>query len=83
MTVFDLFDSKLIVVRRDGDVPAVYQLEAGQERVDGEGNIVAAIEGQTTRACPDTRWPESSAGTVRGPGVLEIVWRSASLRKEG
>lgn len=73
VTVFDLLDGILIVVWRDGNVATVHQLKAGQERVDGKGNIVAAIQGQTTRACSDARWPEAGARAVRGPGVLKFA----------
>jgi hypothetical protein len=43
VAVLDLLDGKLIVVRRDGDVTAVDQLEASKERVDFERDVVASI----------------------------------------
>jgi len=40
----DLLDSELIVVGCNGDITAVDELEAGQERVDFEGDVVTAIQ---------------------------------------
>lgn len=48
VAVLDLLDGKLIVIGCDGDITAVDDLEAGQKGVDFEGNIVAAIQCQTT-----------------------------------
>lgn len=48
VAVLDLLDGKFVVVRRDGDITAVNDLDARQERVDLEGNVVASIQRQTT-----------------------------------
>lgn len=72
MSVLDLFDSKLVVVGRDGDIAAVDDFEPGEEGVDSKGYVVAAVQSQTTRACADACWTESGTGTVRGAGVLIV-----------
>ena len=64
MAVLDLLDSELVVVRRDGDITAVDDLEAGQEGVDLERHVVAAVEGQATRARTNTRRPKTRSGTI-------------------
>ena len=71
VTVFDLLDCELVVVRSDGYVTTVHDLESSQERVDSERNVVAAVQSQPTRPCPDARWSESGARTVGSPGVLQ------------
>lgn len=43
VAVLDLLDGKFIVVRRDGDITAVDELEATKERVDFERDVVASI----------------------------------------
>ena len=44
----NLLDGKFVVVRRDGDVTAVDDSEAREERVNSKGHVVAAIQSQTT-----------------------------------
>lgn len=48
VAVFDLLDGELVVVRRDGNVAAVDDLEASEEGVDSEGHVVAPVQSQTT-----------------------------------
>ena len=81
VTVFDLLDRELVVVRGDGNVTAIDNLESSQERVDSERNVVAAVQSQPTRPCPDARWSESGARTVGSPGVLESCTISLCSRE--
>ena len=71
MAVFNLTNRILVVVGGDGNVTAIDDFESSQERVDSERNVVAAVQSQPTRPCPDARWSESGARTVGSPGVLE------------
>ena len=61
VAVFDLLDSKPVVIGCDGDITTVDDLETGEERVDIEGNVVAAIQSQTTGSCTNTG--RTKAGT--------------------
>ena len=70
VAVLDLLDGVLVVVRSDGNVTAVDDLEAREEGVDLEGDVVAAVESQTTRARTNARRSEPGTGTVRGTGIL-------------
>ena len=70
VAVLDLLDGVLVVVRSDGNVTAVDDLQAREEGVDLEGDVVAAVESQTTRARTNARRSEPGTGTVRGSGVL-------------
>ena len=48
VTVLDLSNGKLVVIRSDGDITAVDDLEASHKRVDFEGDVVASVQSQTT-----------------------------------
>lgn len=48
VSVLDLLDCVLVVVWRDGYVSTVYKFQPRKEWVDGERDIVAAVESQTT-----------------------------------
>lgn len=47
VTVLDLLDGVFVIVRSDGDVTAIDNLQSGQERVNRQGNVVAAIQSKT------------------------------------
>ena len=48
VAVFNLLNSEFVVVGCNRNITAVDNLEAGHERVDFEGYIVAAIQSQST-----------------------------------
>lgn len=48
VAVLDLLDGKFVVIGRHGNITAVDDLETAQKRVDFEGDVVAAVQGQTT-----------------------------------
>lgn len=43
VAVLDLLDGEFVVIRRDGDVTTVDNLEAGHKRVDFERDVVASV----------------------------------------
>ena len=70
VTVLDLLDCNLVVVRSDRDITTVDNLEAGEERVDSEGYVIAAVKGQTTGASANACRSEPGAGPVRSASIL-------------
>ena len=64
VAVFNLLDGVLVVVRSDGNVTAVDDLQAREEGVDLEGDVVASVESQTTRPGSDTGRSEPSTRPV-------------------
>ena len=72
VTVFDLLDGVLVVVRGHWDVTAVDNLETREERVYGKRYVVATVERQATRACADPSRTEPGARAVRCAGVLAL-----------
>ena len=70
VTVLDLLDCNLVVVRSDRDITTVDNLEAGEERVDSKGYVIAAVKGQTTGASANACRSEPGAGPVRSASIL-------------
>ena len=70
VAVFNLFDGVLVVVRRDGNISAVDDLQARQEGVDFEGHVVPAIERQATGAGSDSSGAKPSTRTIRRSCIL-------------
>lgn len=68
--IFDLLNSKFVVVRGNRNIAAIDNLESGKERVHLERHVVAPIECKTTRPGTDARRTEPSPRTVRGAGIL-------------
>lgn len=64
MTLLDLFDGILVVVRRDRDIATVDKFQAGQERIDVERNVVASVQSQAARSRPDSSRAETRPGPV-------------------
>ena len=81
VSVFDLLDGVLVVVRRHRYVSTVDHLKARHKRVHGEGNVVAAVESQATGACPDASGAKACAGAVRGSGVLNSLMSGCSRKR--
>ena len=70
VTIFDLLNGILVVVWRNGDIPTVDYLEARQERVDRQGDVVAAVESEAARSGSDTRWTKPCTRAIRCAGIL-------------
>jgi hypothetical protein len=74
-----------VVVRRDRYVPAVDDLQPGQERVDLQRHVVSPVERQPARSSADPGRSEPCARSVRRRRVLgwgnpspplgQCVWR--------
>jgi len=71
--VLDLLDRKSVVVWRHGYVAAVDELESGEERVDGQRDVVPAVQRQAARTRADACGPEACSWPVRRAGVLRRV----------
>lgn len=73
VSVLDLLDRVRVVVRRHGYVPAIDDLQPGQERVDLQRHVVPAVQRQAARSCADSRRSEACAGSVRRARVLPVT----------
>ena len=80
VSIFNLPDSVLVVVWRDGYVSTVNNLLPRKEGVHSEGDVVAAVESQPTRTCPDASGAKACSGAVRGAGILNFLV-SGRIRK--
>lgn len=47
MAVLNLLDGVFVVVRSNGNIATIDNLQAGQERVNRQGNVIAAVKSET------------------------------------
>jgi len=73
MSRLDLLDRERVVVRRDGYIAAVNDLEPGQERVHPQWDVVPAVQRQAARSRADTCRSEACSRSVRRAGVLRRI----------
>ena len=73
VAIFDLLNGILIVIRRNGDIATVDQLQARKEGIDLKWYVVSAVKSEAARARSDTSRPEPGTRAVRGAGVLDSV----------
>jgi len=64
VTLLNLFDGILVVVRCDRDITTVNKFQAREERIDLERNIVASVQSQAARSRPDSSRAETRPGPV-------------------
>ena len=64
MSIFNLLNRELVIIRRDRYIPTIDNLEARQERVHVEGNVVATVECEPTRTCTNPRGTETCSRTI-------------------
>lgn len=73
VSVLDLLNGELVIVRRNRDVATVDDLQATQERVDLQRHVVSTVEGEAARTSTDARRSEPSTRAIRGTGILSII----------
>lgn len=76
VTVLNLFNSILVVVWSDGDVATVDNLQPGQKRVYLKGDIIAAVQCESARACADAGWAKASSWPIRCSGIEGCSYES-------
>ena len=64
MSIFNLLNRELVIIRRDRYIPTIDNLEARQERIHVEGNVVATVEREPTRTCTNPRGTETRSRTI-------------------
>lgn len=69
MAFLDLLNSIILVIRRDGYVTAVDDLQPSTKRVDFERYVVPAAQPRATRASADAGRAKTCAGAVRRTNV--------------
>ena len=64
VTLFDLLDGILVVIRRDGDIATINEFQAREERIDFERNVVASVQSQAAGSRSDSSRAETRPGPV-------------------
>lgn len=73
MSVLNLLNGELVIVRCNWDVATVDNLQSGQEWVHLQRHVVSTVESEAARTSTDARRPEPGSRAIRGTGILSII----------